>query len=100
MGRLRRPPVPPRVGPAIRLHLPRDPLRRAGLPRPGPCRPASPLFATPSFGRPPRDSTTSTPVVPEEPIVADVRQLDPAPGRSRRTRVAGIFLFLPSLARL
>jgi hypothetical protein len=39
-------------------------------------------------------------VVPEEPVVADVRQLDLVPGRSWRTRVAGIFLFLPLLARL
>jgi hypothetical protein len=39
-------------------------------------------------------------VAPEEPVVADVRQLDLAPGRSWRTRVAGIFLFLPLLARL
>jgi hypothetical protein len=39
-------------------------------------------------------------VAPEEPVVADVRQLDLVPGRSWRTRVAGIFLFLPLLARL
>ena len=39
-------------------------------------------------------------MAPEEPVVADVRQLDLVPGRSWRTRVAGIFLFLPLLARL
>jgi hypothetical protein len=39
-------------------------------------------------------------VAPEEPVVADVRQLELVPGRSWRTRVAGIFLFLPLLARL
>jgi hypothetical protein len=40
------------------------------------------------------------PVAPEAPAVADCRQLDLASGRLLRTRVAGIFLFLPVLARL
>jgi hypothetical protein len=40
------------------------------------------------------------PVAPEAPAVADCRRLDLASGRLLRTRVAGIFLFLPVLARL
>ena len=36
----------------------------------------------------------------EEPATADCRQLSLAPGRRLRTRVAGVFLFLPLLARL
>jgi hypothetical protein len=39
-------------------------------------------------------------VGPEVPEVADCRGLDLSPGRRLRTRVAGIFLFLPLLARL
>jgi hypothetical protein len=65
-----------------------------------PIRPDSPLFATPSFGRPPRDRATPSTVAPQEPAIADVRQLDLRPGQSWRTRVAGLFLFLPLLARL
>jgi hypothetical protein len=37
---------------------------------------------------------------PEEPAAADGRQLSLAPGRRLRRRVAGVFLFLPLLARL
>jgi hypothetical protein len=37
---------------------------------------------------------------PELPAVADRRQLSLAPGRHLRTRLAGLFLFLPLLARL
>jgi hypothetical protein len=33
-------------------------------------------------------------------VVADARALSLAPGRRRRTRVAGVFLFLPLLARV
>ena len=36
----------------------------------------------------------------EQPAVADRGQLDLTPGRQVRSRVAGIFLFLPLLARL
>src|SRR5436305_924970 len=61
--------------------------------------PRAPLFATPQMGRPPRDGAPG-PVGPEAPAVADCRALDLTPGRQLRTRVAGIFLFLPLLARL
>ncbi|HMC88057.1 MAG TPA: hypothetical protein VKI17_00850, partial [Gemmataceae bacterium] len=37
---------------------------------------------------------------PEPPAIADSRLLSLAPGRRLRTRVAGVFLFLPLLARL
>lgn len=37
---------------------------------------------------------------PERPATADCRVLGLAPGRRLRTRVAGLFLFLPLLARL
>jgi hypothetical protein len=40
------------------------------------------------------------PARPEQPDVADCRQLSLLPGRPLRTRVAGVFLFLPLLARL
>jgi len=50
-------------------------------------------------GRPQRDRSRST-VGPEVPEVADCRGLDLSSGRRLRTRVAGIFLFLPLLARL
>jgi hypothetical protein len=65
-----------------------------------PCRPGPPLFATPRFGRPSRAQAAPPIVTPQEPAIADARQLDLRPGRSWRTRVAGIFLFLPLLARL
>jgi hypothetical protein len=57
---------------------------------------APPLFATPQYGRP-----AHTPVArPGTPEVADRRCLSLEPGRRLRTRVAGIFLFLPLLAHL
>jgi hypothetical protein len=62
-------------------------------------RPSSPLFATSQVGRPQCDRSIS-PVSPEVPTIADRRELDLTPGRRLRTRVAGIFLFLPLLARL
>jgi hypothetical protein len=43
---------------------------------------------------------TASPVQPETPAVSDCRQIGLAPGRRLRTRVAGVFLFLPLLARL
>jgi hypothetical protein len=38
--------------------------------------------------------------VPEQPAIADARQLSLAPGRVLRSRLAGAFLLLPLLARL
>jgi hypothetical protein len=40
------------------------------------------------------------PARPEEPATADCRQVSLTAGRRLRTRVAGVFLFLPLLARL
>ena len=40
------------------------------------------------------------PACPETPAVADRRALDLSPGRCLRTRVAGLFLFLPLLRRV
>jgi hypothetical protein len=62
--------------------------------------PGSPLFTSPSRGRPPGSSAAPLPVVPDEPAVADREALALSPGRRLRSRVAGIFLFLPLLARL
>jgi hypothetical protein len=52
----------------------------------------------PRHGRLPADATTATQT--ESPATADCRALALIPGRRLRTRVAGIFLFLPLLARL
>jgi hypothetical protein len=51
------------------------------------------------LGRPQRDHASS-PVRPDTPAVADCRELNLTAGRHLRTRVAGLFLFLPLLARL
>ena len=63
-------------------------------------RSGSPLFAAPRRGRPGGRGPHGAPARPEEPATADCRQLSLAPGRRVRTRVAGVFLFLPLLARL
>src|SRR3954452_14801692 len=63
-------------------------------------RGASPLFLAPQFGRPSGRPVQVTDAQPETPEVADRQQLDLGSGRRVRTRVAGVFLFLPLLARL
>jgi hypothetical protein len=63
-------------------------------------RPGPPLFLTPSRGRPPGQRRRNEQVRPDNALVADRRQLSLTPGRCVRTRVAGIFLFLPLLAQL
>ncbi|MGZ3397202.1 MAG: hypothetical protein ACXVB2_24085 [Isosphaeraceae bacterium] len=55
---------------------------------------------SPRPGRPRRDRSDPPPVRPEPPAVADCQRLSLTPGRRLRTRVAGICLFLPLLARL
>lgn len=57
----------------------------------------SPLFTAPRFGRPTVPASGAQPEIPE---VADRHQLDLAKGRRVRTRVAGLFLFLPLLTRV
>src|SRR3954451_15814074 len=63
-------------------------------------RGASPLFLAPQFGRPSGRPVQVTDAQPETPEVADRQQLDLGRGRRVRTRVAGVFLFLPLLARV
>jgi hypothetical protein len=60
----------------------------------------SPLFVAPTRGRPSAASAIDGAARPEIPDVADCRTLTLSDDRSLHTRVAGIFLFLPLLARL
>ena len=73
-----------------------------GLPLP--CRvPAgrhSPLFLPAGRGRYPRPCGGDDRPGPELPEVVDCRALSLTPGRTLGTRVAGIFLFLPLVAKL
>ena len=62
-------------------------------------RRSSPLFTAPRLGRPTFPTVPASGAQPEMPEVADRHQLDLAKGRRVRTRVAGVFLFLPLLAR-
>jgi hypothetical protein len=59
----------------------------------------SPLFTTPPRGRP-HGPAVDARAIPDAPATADQRQLCLTPGRRVRSRVAGLFLFLPLLARL
>src|SRR5215471_5955704 len=63
-------------------------------------RPGAPLFLPPQYGRPAVPHRGHTPTGPDQALRADVRQVSLTPGRRLRTRVAGIFLFLPLLAQL
>ena len=63
-------------------------------------RTASPLFARPQRGRPPGRLPGQPPAAPERPAEADCRHLDLTPGRFLRSRVAGLFVFLPRLVQL
>src|SRR3954468_13847924 len=62
------------------------------------CR--DPLFLPDGRGRPLGAGAGQERPGPETPEVADCRELDLKPGRATRSRVAGVFLFLPLLARL
>ena len=55
---------------------------------------------TPLRGRPPGQRPDATVIHPEHALVADVRRGALTPGHRLRTRVAGIFLFLPLLAQV
>jgi hypothetical protein len=59
-----------------------------------------PLFLPDGRGRPLGEGAGRGRPGPETPDVADCRELNLEPGRATRSRVAGIFLFLPLLARL
>jgi hypothetical protein len=54
----------------------------------------------PQVGRPAGHPCAAAPACPETPAVADRGALDLSPGRCLRTRVAGLFLFLPLLTRV
>src|SRR2546428_11947314 len=55
---------------------------------------------TPLRGRPPGQRSGAAVVRPAMALIADVRRIALTPGRRLRTRVAGIFLFLPLLAQV
>src|SRR5437667_2305508 len=55
---------------------------------------------TPLRGRPPGQRSGAAVVRPDNALIADVRRIALTPGRRLRTRVAGIFLFLPLLAQV
>src|SRR6516225_7908578 len=59
-----------------------------------------PLFLQDGRGRPPGQQGSADKDGPELPEVADHRRLSLASERTVQTRVAGIFLFLPLLAKL
>jgi hypothetical protein len=65
-----------------------------------PNRPDSPFFSTPAYGRPKGQILDHPAPQPTPQATADRRQLALTPRRCLRTRVAGVFLFLPLLARL
>ena len=60
----------------------------------------APLFIRNGPGRPADRKMCQDQGGPELPAIADCRALNLASGESWRTRVAGVFLFLPLLARL
>jgi len=59
-----------------------------------------PFFTTPACGRPKASRLEHSSTQPDPQDTADCHQLALTSGRSLRTRVAGVFLFLPLLARL
>ena len=59
-----------------------------------------PLFITPAYGRPKGPTLDHPTAQPDPQATADCHRLVLTPGRCLRTRVAGVFLFLPLLARL
>jgi hypothetical protein len=60
----------------------------------------SPLFIPDGRGRPPGRRRCEDLNGPEEPVIADQRELNLESGRRLQTRNAGIFLFLPLLVKL
>src|SRR5262249_17536762 len=98
--RLRRWLLPEGRRQAVRLLLRRRPplLSVRKLHRAPPRRPPPPLSHHPHRAPPPRQP--QGPPRPDKPPVADARCLSLAPGRCLRSRLAGVFLFLPLLARL
>jgi hypothetical protein len=59
-----------------------------------------PLFLPDGRGRPRGPRVAQDRPRPDTPEVADCRELNLAPGRTLRSRVAGLFLFVPLLAQL
>ena len=68
--------------------------------RSAPKRSDSPLFVPDGRGRPAHRPCCEDVNGPDEPPIADRRLLDLTSPLQLRTRVAGVFLFLPLLARL
>src|SRR5499427_4161885 len=62
--------------------------------------PGAPLFLPPQYGRPAGPHRGHAPTGPDQALRADVRRVSLTPGRRLRTRLAGLFLFLPLLAQL
>jgi hypothetical protein len=60
----------------------------------------SPFFMTPAYGRPKGTILNHFSAQPDPQATADCHQLVLTPGRCLKTRVAGVFLLLPLLARL
>src|SRR5262245_60786166 len=87
-----------RSGIRVRLRLPAPSGPSVPLAMP-PRRPA-PLFLPEPRGRSRAAADPEAVASPLTPAIADRGALDLSPGRSLRTRVAGLFLFLPLLARL
>jgi len=65
-----------------------------------PSRAGAPLFIPAPRGRPADTNANDTEPRPETPAIADCRALKLTAERSLRTRVAGVFLFLPLLSQL
>jgi hypothetical protein len=65
-----------------------------------PARLTSPLFLPEPRGRSHGPAVATPATRPLTPAIADRDAIDLSPGRALRTRVAGLFLFLPVLARL
>jgi hypothetical protein len=98
--RLRREPLPERGRHTLRLLLRGFPPVGAPVPHRQPRRCPAPLFGQPRRGQAIDRSEPATEAAPAPPATADARDLSLAPGRSIRTRLAGVFLFLPLLVRL
>lgn len=63
-------------------------------------RSGAPLFLPPRRGRPPGPHHGAAVVGPDNALIAEVRRVALTPGRCWRTRVAGLVLFLPLVARV
>src|SRR5260370_889771 len=86
--------------PTFRLRLRDSSESRRSIPRQHSTKTDAPLFASPPRGRPAGSVGEEGGTRPDRPAVADCRLLALNRERPFRTRVAGLFLFLPVLAQL